>query len=146
MTTHIRAANIRTGVDQPLHVGPVCAAQIESEGLGKRQIRAIAALLVPALDSSADGAGYYCHVERLRYSPFVVYLGLNGITLFLSELILSGNILVVVGVLSDQRTLLQQFSILDETLLISKVLHLGHEFVFGNSGKRVLDFRLEVGR
>lgn len=76
----------------------------------------------------------------------MMYLGLKSITFFLSELILSRDILIALGVLSDQRALLQQVSILDKTLLISKVLHLGHEFVLGNAGKRVLDFRLEIGR
>lgn len=146
MRTHARAANIRTRVDQPLYVGPGCTARIESESLGERQICAIAALLVPTLDSSADGAGYHCHVEHPGYSPFVMYLGLKGIAFLLSELMLSGDILVVLRVLGDQRALLQQVSILGKALLISKVLHLSHQFVLGNASKGVFDLGLEVGR
>lgn len=75
-----------------------------------------------------------------------MYLGLKGIAFLLSELMLSGDILVVLRVLGDQRTLLQQVSILGKALLISKVLHLSHQFVLGNASKGVLDLGLEVGR
>lgn len=54
MGTDVRAADIRTGVDQPLYVRSICTAQIDPEGLGEGKICAIAALLIPALDTSSD--------------------------------------------------------------------------------------------
>lgn len=75
-----------------------------------------------------------------------MHFSLKGITFILSELDLPREILVVLGVLGDQSTLLEQVGVLGKALLISKVLHLGHEFVLGNAGKRVLDLCLEVGR
>lgn len=145
MRTNLRAADIRAGVDQSLYVDPICAVHIESKSLGKRQIRAIAALLVPALDSSADGAGQYCHIEHPGNSPLVMHFGPKGITFLWTDLMLSGDILVVLRVLGDQGALLQQVSVLGKALLISEVLHPSQEFMLGNAGERVLDLGIDVG-
>lgn len=146
METNLRAANIRTGVDQSLNVCPKRGIQVESECLGEGQVRAIATLLIPALDGGADGAGDYSQVEHLWNSPFVFYLGLQGHTFFLGKLVLSENIVVILRILGDQRPFLQDIGVLDETFLISKVFNLGYELVLGDSGKRVLDLGIKIGR
>lgn len=146
MGMDFRAADIRAGVDQPLHVGSRCTAQIEAKGLRKEEVRAIAALLIPALDSSADGAGYYCQVKSAVHSLLVIYLGTKRITLFLGELMVSGNILVVLRVLGDQRPLLQQVSVLGKALPISEIPHLRHQLMLRRAGKEVPDLGIDVVR
>lgn len=142
----LRAADIRTRVDQPLDLGPIACVQVDTESLGKGQVGGIATLLIPALDSSSDRACYYCHVEHLGHSPFMVHFVLESCKFFNGELLLSGNTVVVVGVLGDQCSLLQQISVFGEAFLISKVLDLGYEFMLGNPGKWVLDLGFEVCR
>lgn len=73
-------------------------------------------------------------------------LGMKGIALLLSELMLPGKILVILRVLGDQRTLLQQISVLGKTLLVREIFHLGHKLVLRDAIKRVLDLCVEVRR
>lgn len=59
---------------------------------------------------------------------------------------LSGETLVILRVLGDERTLLQYIGVLRKALLVSEVFHLAHEFVLRNAVQRVLDLCIEVRR
>lgn len=75
-----------------------------------------------------------------------VYLGTKRITLFLGELMVSGNILVVLRVFGDQRPLLQQVSVLGKALPISEIPHLRHQLMLRRAGKEVPDLGIDVVR
>lgn len=119
---------------------------VNSKSLGERKVRAVATLLVPTLDSSADGAGDDGQIERPGDSPLVGDLSLEDHDLVGVEFVLAMDILVGVGVLSDQCALLQYVSVLGDALLLSKLLDLGHELMPGDAREWVLDLGLDIGR
>lgn len=112
-----------------------------NQDLRKGEVRAIGALSIPALDSSADGADYYCQIESARNSPFVMCLCMERITLFLGELMLSGSILVVLRVLCDQRLFLQQVGVLGKHLSSAKSSTCAISSCFGTPAKGLLILR-----
>lgn len=140
----IRATDVRASVDQTLNVSAVGGVRVEAESDWERKVRTVAALLIPTLDSSANGAGDDCQVERSRNFPFVADLSLEDGDLLGAELLLATDLFVVVWVLSNECALLQVVGVLGDALLSSKLLNLSHKLVLWDASERVLDLCLDI--
>lgn len=144
-TQHLRASNVGSGVDEAHHIRAVGGTFVEAERSRKRQICAVAALLIPTLDGSTNRASDDGEVERLGNPPFVGDFCLEDGHLGVVELVLSVNILEVVRVLCDQGTLLEVLGMFAKALFVDEIIDLGHELVSWNAGEGILDLGFEIG-
>lgn len=142
----VRATKVGGSIDQANNVGAIVGGFVKAQGSRKRQIGAIAALLIPSLDGRTNGAGDDGQVEHLGDAPLVAHLPLQGRDFIVVELLLTVDVLVIVRVLSHQGALLEVVDVLGEALLGSEIVDLGHELVLGDAGQGILDLGLEVVR
>lgn len=144
MGANLRASNVWGSIDEANQVSTVGSIFVNAEGGGKRQVCAVATLLVPTLDGSADGTSDDSEVERLGDPPLVGDFLLQNSDFGLVQFECSVDVLKIVGILCDQGALFEILDVLVEALFVDEGVDIGEELVPGDAGEGVLDLGLEV--
>jgi hypothetical protein len=142
-----RRSDVRTGVDQtliPLVSGRVRVGRSvrrwvrnrNAQGIRKRQVGAIRASLIPALDSSADGAKNDGEVKGFWLAPFVQHFVSNRLLFVLCQ---AGNTLKRWRVFGHESASNEKIGLVAEIVQPGKLLDVLDDFLVGEMGQRVLD-------
>jgi len=107
----------------------------------ERQIRAVGAGLIPALNGGGDGVQDDGEVEHPGVAPLVGDLCAKGVAFAVVEL---GHGLVASRTLRDEGTFAEQRQSVGHAVLCGKVVDVGHELVARDADEWVLDFSRQV--
>ncbi len=77
---------VRSGIDETNNVGVVVRGATDTEGIGERQVGAVATLLIPTLNGGTNGAGNNGQVQETRDTPLMLDFLDQDVLLCLREL------------------------------------------------------------